>query len=147
MSKKKQTFLLNTLIGFLSVLLIVLIVALLTRFIYPRVSTDRTDHLSHLISEVIQIEVLNGCGVPGIATRFTNALRNNGFDVVDSGNFESFDVRETIVIDRSGNLDHARRIARALGITEQNIIRETSPNFYLDATVVIGADYEKLKLN
>jgi hypothetical protein len=147
MSKKKQTFLLNTLIGFLSVLLLVLIVALLTRFIYPRVSTDRTDHLSHLISEVIQIEVLNGCGVPGIATRFTNALRNNGFDVVDSGNFESFDVRETIVIDRSGNLDHARRIARALGISEQNIIRETSPNFYLDATVVIGADYEKLKLN
>ncbi|MCA1801759.1 MAG: LytR C-terminal domain-containing protein [Rhodothermaceae bacterium] len=147
MSKKKQTFLLNTLIGFLSVLLLVLIVALLTRFIYPRVSTDRTDHLSHLISEVIQIEVLNGCGVPGIATRFTNALRNNGFDVVDSGNFESFDVRETIVIDRSGNLDHAIRIARSLGISEQNIIRETSPNFYLDATVVIGADYEKLKLN
>jgi hypothetical protein len=147
MSKKKQTFLLNTLIGFLSVLLLVLIVALLTRFIYPRVSTDRTDHLSHLISEVIQIEVLNGCGVPGIATRFTNALRNNGFDVVDSGNFESFDVRETIVIDRSGNLDHAIRIARSLGISEQNIIRETSPNFYLDATVVIGADYETLKLN
>ncbi|TVQ10796.1 MAG: LytR family transcriptional regulator [Balneolaceae bacterium] len=147
MSKKKQTFLLNTVIGFLSVLLLVLIVALLTRLIYPRISTDRTDHLSHLISEVIQIEVLNGCGVPGIATRFTNALRNNGFDVVDSGNFESFDVRETIVIDRSGNLDHARRIARALGISEQNIIRETSPNFYLDATVVIGSDYEKLKLN
>ncbi|MFU8861888.1 MAG: LytR C-terminal domain-containing protein [Cyclonatronaceae bacterium] len=147
MSKKKQTFLLNTLIGFLSVLLLVLIFALLTRFIYPRISTDRTDQLSHLISEVIQIEVLNGCGVPGIATRFTNTLRNNGFDVVDSGNFESFDVRETIVIDRSGNLDHAIRIARALGISEENIIRETSPNFYLDATVVIGSDYEKLKLN
>jgi hypothetical protein len=147
MSKKKQTFLLNTLIGFLSVLLLVLVVALLTRFIYPRVSADRTDHLSHLISEVIQIEVLNGCGVPGIATRFTNALRNNGFDVVDSGNFESFDVRETIVIDRSGNLDHAMRIARALGISEKNIIRETSPNFYLDATVVIGSDYDQLKLN
>lgn len=147
MSKKKQTFLLNTLIGFLSVLLLVLLFALLTRFIYPRISTDRTEHLTHLISEVIQIEVLNGCGVPGIATRFTNALRNNGFDVVDSGNFESFDVRETIVIDRSGNLDHAIRIARALGISEENIIRETSPNFYLDATVVIGSDFEKLKLN
>ena len=147
MSKKKQPFLLNTLIGFLSILLLVLLFALLTRFIYPRISTDRTEHLTHLISEVIQIEVLNGCGVPGIATRFTNALRNNGFDVVDSGNFESFDVRETIVIDRSGNLDHAIRIARALGISEENIIRETSPNFYLDATVVIGSDFEKLKLN
>ena len=147
MSKKKQSFLLNTLIGFLGILLLVLLFALITRFIYPRISTDRTEHLTHLISEVIQIEVLNGCGVPGIATRFTNALRNNGFDVVDSGNFESFDVRETIVIDRGGNLDHAIRIARALGISEENIIRETSPNFYLDATVVIGSDFEKLKLN
>jgi hypothetical protein len=85
--------------------------------------------------------------VPGVATRFTNVLRDNGFDVVDSGNFETFDVKETIVIDRSGNLDHARKIARALGIGEENIIREVSPNFFLDATVVIGSDYEKLKLN
>lgn len=147
MSKKKQPFLLNTLIGFLSVLLFILVFALLTRFIYPRISPDRTEHLTHLIGEVIQIEVLNGCGVAGVATRFTNALRNNGFDVVDSGNFETFDVRETIVIDRSGNLDHAIKIARALGIEEKNIIREVSPNFFLDATVVIGSDFEKLKLN
>jgi hypothetical protein len=147
MSKKRPSFLLNTALGFLSVLLVVLLFALLTRFLYPRIQTDRSEQLSHLISEVIQIEVLNGCGVPGIATRFTNTLRINGFDVVDSGNFETFDVRETMVIDRSGNLEHARRIARALGISEKNIIREVSPNFFLDATVVIGADYETLKLN
>ncbi len=136
--------LLNAAIGFLSVLLIALLIALGTRVLYPRILNTRAEANSQLISNVIQIEVLNGCGVAGIANRYTSVLRKNGFDVVETGNFDHFNLEETIVISRSGVMDNAFQIANALGVNERNIIREESPDFYLDVTVVIGHDFEQL---
>lgn len=142
--KQKSPFFLHASLGFLSVLLLILLTALFTRIIYPRIVAERSES-STLISDVIQIEVLNGCGVPGLATQFTSKLRENGFDVVESGNFETFDIRKTLVIDRSGNLDNALKVARALGVHDDQVIQEISPHYYLDASVVIGSDYENLK--
>lgn len=138
---------LNSAIGFLSVLLLGLLIALFTRIIYPRIFNQRADQSTELIGSVIQLEVLNGCGESGIANNFTNHLRNNGFDVVEVGNFERFDVEKTFVISRSSSPNNARRVADALGISEQNIIREESSDFYLDVTVVLGKDYEILNTN
>ena len=145
--KHNSGLVLNASLGFLSLLLGVLLFALATRVIYPRVYNQRSGEQSRLIGKVIQIEVLNGCGVPGLAINFTDALRKNGFDVVESGNFETFDISETMIIDRDGNLENARRVAEVLGVDQKNIIQEISPDYFLDATVVIGSDYKKLKLN
>ncbi|MCG8372011.1 MAG: LytR C-terminal domain-containing protein, partial [Balneolales bacterium] len=68
----------------------------------------------------------------------------NGFDVVETGNFDHFDLQESIVISRAGNLENAKQVAVALGISEINVLREESPDFYLDVTVVIGHDFEQL---
>ncbi len=149
MTKKQpdtNTFRLNAVIGFLSVLLFILVVALVTRYLYPRIQNQRTTAPSRLISDVIQIEVLNGCGVPGLADRFTTTLREYGFDVVETGNFENFDMRKTVVIARNKNRQNALRVARALGIKEENVLIEESRDFYLDATLVIGANYKNLNL-
>lgn len=135
---------LNAAIGFLSVLLIILLIALGTRIIYPRIFNQRAETESQLISEIIQIEVLNGCGIPGIANAYTGVLRENGFDVVETGNYDNFNLEKTIVISRSGVLDNARRVANALGVDPINVIREESPDYFLDVTVVIGHDYEQL---
>lgn len=140
-------FFLNAVIGFLSILLIVLTAALFTRIIYPRIVNERSGDQSRLISSIIQLEVLNGSGVNGIAGKYTNILRDNGFDVVETGNFETFDLPETIVISRSDVMENAYRVANALGISKENVIREASEDFYLDVTLVIGLDYEKLKTN
>jgi hypothetical protein len=135
---------LNAAIGFLSVLLILLVAALFTRLIYPRIVNERTELESELISDIIQIEVLNGCGVPGIANAYTGLLRKNGFDVVETGNFETFQLQETVIISRNGVKDNALRVARALGVSEDKVIIESSPDFYLDVSVIIGHDFEKL---
>jgi hypothetical protein len=144
-AKNSPNFALNAVIGFLSLLLAFLLIALVTRIVYPRIQNERVSNQKKLIGKVIQIEVLNGCGVQGLANRFTNRLRQDGFDVVHSGNFETFDITHSMIIDRSGNMQNARRVAHALGINDKNIIQEISSNYYLDATVVIGSDYEKLK--
>ena len=135
---------LHAAIGFLSLLLILLLLAVVTRVIFPRIQNERVEKNAQLISDIIQLEVLNGCGVPGIANAYTSVLRKNGFDVVETGNFDHFDVPNTMVISRSGVMTNARRVADALGIDQVHVIREESPDFFLDVTVVIGQDYETL---
>jgi hypothetical protein len=142
-----NTFALNAVIGFLSLLLCLLVFGLFSRLIYPRIQNQRAEKKQELISNVIQLEVLNGCGVAGLADQFTSTLRKSGFDVVESGNFDNFNMEQTTVIARTISRDNAKRVARALGIDEANILVEASDDFYLDATVVIGSDYRSLKLN
>jgi hypothetical protein len=139
-------FSLNALIAILSAVLLILLTALATRLMTPRVEPERAGNPEEwrLIAQAIQVEVRNGCGVPGVATKFTERLRRFGFDVVESGNFDTFDIPKTLVIDRSGNLEHARRVATALGLAPEQVIQEISPDFFLDATVVIGADFPSL---
>ncbi len=138
---------LNSIIGFLGVLLLVLLFALFSRILYPRIVADRSQEDPALISQVIQLEVLNGCGITGIATRFTDKLREYGFDVVETGNYDHFDVSNTFVISRSGQMENAYRVADALGISRNQVLREQAPEFYLDVTLIIGSDYESLNLN
>lgn len=142
-----NSFALNASIGFLSLLLTLLIFGLFTRVVYPRIENQRATENPELISNIIQLEVLNGCGVPGLANEFTSVLRKNGFDVVETGNFKNFDMKNTVVIARTFDTENAKRVANALGISEEHVFIEASEDFYLDATVVIGSDYESLKLN
>ena len=96
-------------------------------------------------SEIIQVEVLNGCGVSGIGDRFTDYLRNNNFDVVNIGNYIRFDMDETIVIVRIGNKANAYKVAEALGVKRENVIQQLNHDYFLDVSVVIGRDYYTLK--
>lgn len=146
-NSETNAFILNASIGFLSLLLALLIFGLFTRIIYPRIENQRTSSNPELIGNIIQLEVLNGCGVSGLANNFTSALRQNGFDVVETGNFKNFDMQNTVVIARTFDTENALRVADALGIKEENVFVEASEDFYLDATVVIGSDYESLNLN
>jgi len=144
-SKNKSTPLfLNTAIGFLGVLLLILIASLVTRIVFPRIENQRALEESEFVTNIIQLEVLNGCGVPGMATRYTDKIREFGFDVVETGNFDHFNVEHSFILSRSGSLENAYRVAQAIGVDEGRVIIEESPDFYLDVTLVIGADYENL---
>ncbi|MBI3194734.1 MAG: LytR C-terminal domain-containing protein, partial [Ignavibacteriae bacterium] len=65
-------------------------------------------------TEVLQIDVLNGCGEKGVASRFTNFLRSKGYDVVEMKNYKTSSIPRTLVIDRMGNMQPARDIAEPL---------------------------------
>ncbi len=95
-------------------------------------------------ARVLQIDVLNGCGTKGISAKFTDHLRINGFDVVESKNYKSFQVPLTLVVDRIGDLASARRVASALGVKENNIVQQINPDYFVDVSVIIGKDYSQL---
>ncbi len=139
---RQRTFLLNILVVGLSVLVLYLLYGLISRlFLHPPVEVEKTGLHK---KEVIQIDVLNGCGSPGAATKFTDYLRARGYDVVEMGNYKSFDVEHSMVIDRTGNLETAKRVAYALGISEKYAMQQISSDYFLDVSVVIGGDYNEL---
>ena len=94
-------------------------------------------------AEIIQVEVLNGCGVSGIADRFTDYLRANDVDVVKTGNYIQFDIDETIVIDRIGNKVNSDYVAELLSVKLGNSITQINNDYFVDVTVIIGRDYFK----
>ncbi|MEW5799931.1 MAG: LytR C-terminal domain-containing protein [Bacteroidota bacterium] len=92
----------------------------------------------------IQINVLNGCGTAGVGNTMTKFCRQAGYDVVEMGNYKSFDVEESMVIDRSGRLNDAKFLASSLGIKPKNVIQQFSNDHMVSASVVIGKDFKTL---
>ncbi|MEX1054578.1 MAG: LytR C-terminal domain-containing protein [Rhodothermales bacterium] len=123
----------------------VLLYGFVARMVAPRVDPLREDNPAQLVGDIIQVEVRNGCGISGLAHETTMFLRRHGFDVVDVGDYTSFDNEHSLVIDRVGDLESARKVATVLGIPEERIRQDIQPEYYLDASVVIGKDYESLR--
>lgn len=105
------------------------------------------DGPSYAPSRDVKVEVLNGCGVDGMARTVANRLRASGFDVMTLDNADRFDYPESIVIDRLGNPDDADRVAAALGVG--NRIQQIVPDpFRIESvTVIIGKDYARIGLD
>ena len=134
---------LNIVIGVLAILVALLSYALLKRHVLqPPVEQDRSGPGG---GRIIQLEVLNGCGAQGAAVAFTDFLRARGYDVVEVRNYKTFDVKESLVIDRTGELGNAEKVAYALGVRKENIIQQLNPEYYIDVSVVIGKDYATLR--
>ena len=106
----------------------------------PKRAATTTD----LIGEYIQVEVLNGCGESGLASGMTDYLRSRGFDVVKSGNYDGFGVESSIVISRIDDIGPAKQVVRAIGLSESAIASDPDPGLFLEASVLIGCDFETI---
>ncbi|MFZ4618990.1 MAG: LytR C-terminal domain-containing protein [Bacteroidota bacterium] len=105
------------------------------------VPAKRLDDTAHVAT---QINVQNGCGVKGVGTVMTTFCRQNGFDVVEMGNYKSFDLEHSIVIDRNGKSGEPQRLAALLGIDPKNVVQQFNNDQMVTATVVIGKDFKSL---
>lgn len=139
--KKKQNQKYFAIINlFLAVISLTLLI-----FIFTKIASliGKDDNPSFAKQHVIQVEVLNGCGAAGLANKFTDFLRSKKFDVIKTGNFSSFDIDYTFLIDRVGKKEFAYAVADSLGIMKANVIQQANKYYYLDVTLVIGKDFNK----
>ncbi len=130
------------------IVLLTAIILYMSYSIFSKIDRKRQIDLQNRIDErssIIQVEVLNGCGVSGVADRFTNYLRQHHFDVVQIGNYISFDVEKSIVIDRTGRMTNAYKVADTLGVSSKNVIQQKNNNYFLDVSFIIGKDFNSLK--
>lgn len=134
---------LNVAIGVLAVIVLYLLYALIVRvFVAPPVDVVREGDPR---GRIIQVDVLNGCGVARAGTAMTTYLRSRGYDVVEIRNYHRFDVKRSLVIERTGQMKNAEKVARALGIDPAQIIQQLNPDYYVDVSIVVGQDYGTLK--
>ncbi len=98
----------------------------------------------------INVQVLNGCGVRGIAGRVRNILRGRGFDVLSYGNARKQNYNRSLLIIRSEGVFGERAaevLAKSLGISPEQIRKESDPSLVdIDVTVILGLDYRHLNL-
>lgn len=103
---------------------------------------------------ILKVEVLNGCGVDGVAQKLAEYLRGKNIDVVDYRNFESKEISETLVIDRKDyKMSNARVIGRIIGVEENRMFPQLRPmeelpqrrRGQLDVTIIIGKNYLDLR--
>ena len=96
------------------------------------------------VAQKPQIEVLNGCGAPGIASSVTEFLREKGFDVVYMGNYKNFGVKKCSVVSLIDDNTYAKQIATVLGISEKNVSVKTDRKKQLAASLILGEDFNNL---
>ena len=95
----------------------------------------------------IQVEILNGCGTPGIAAKFSELLRDKRVDVVRSENADHFEYEKTILIQRNENINGMKHVAQVLGFNIENsekVITSIDPNLDVDLTLIIGKDFPSI---
>ena len=123
----------------------VLLYGLVTRALIPSPDPERSTESTELVGTIIQVEVRNGAGIDRLAAETTTYLRDRGFDVVEVGNYKTFGQKRSVVIDRVGDPEAARKVAEALGLPPDRIQQDIRRQYYLDASVIIGDDYEQLR--
>ncbi len=132
----------------ISILVLILINSVLAITVFNTVSdkffNSGTDLLIDSTKARIQVEVLNGCGVTGIAEKLTDHLRANKIDVVNLGNYRSFEIENSIMICRNEKLLNAEKVAELVGLDQNSIIQQTNPDYLLDVTFILGKDYRNL---
>jgi LytR cell envelope-related transcriptional attenuator len=133
---------LNIIIVLLGIVILVMVYSIFSKLLGLK---DDSASGKNKPSAAVQVEVLNGCGVSGVADKITDYLRKNNFDVVQTGNYTSYDMDKSLVIDRTGNKANAEKVAAALGIDKKNIVQQINNDYLLDCSIVIGKDYFQLK--
>ena len=100
-----------------------------------------------VIEEVIAtpavVEVLNGCGVSGIAGRMAEFLKSNTIEVFKTDDADNSSYPETIIIGRDSRFDHAAEISALTGITNRTFDYESDS--LVNVTIILGKDYQNFQ--
>ncbi len=141
----KKVRVLNTIIVILSCVTVVLFFSFMHRiFLEPSVDPYVAMTETEKPEEIIQISVLNACGVDGLASKTREYLRRRGYDVVEIGNYPEV-LDQSIICDRTGDFTSAEKVAFAMGIQDSCIVTEPDSTLFIRASIIIGNDFHELK--
>ncbi|MBT9140706.1 MAG: Transcriptional regulator LytR [Dehalococcoidia bacterium] len=109
--------------------------------------TEAVSHLANWLTDQqaiiphrqITVEILNGSGLPGIATAVANKLKAEGFNVLRVGNADSSDFETSQVISRVENMDAAKAVA--IMLPGAHLLKEENPEKGVHVTVIVGKNY------
>ena len=93
-------------------------------------------------SLVITVEILNGTNINGLAGRTREVYQSFGFDVISIGNADNKGYINTVVLDRKGKLERAKKAAEVIHC--DRVYTKPDPNIddSIDVTIILGKDFD-----
>jgi LCP family protein required for cell wall assembly len=90
-----------------------------------------------------KVDILDGSGRSGRAQHAIRSLQCEGLHLISGGNTSSYP--ETVIIDWKGHMEAVLELAHRVGVRPDHILVFDRPDKSVDATVVIGQDWDVLK--
>ena len=90
----------------------------------------------------ITVEVLNGTKTPGLATRARELLQTFDLEVMPPNNADNDQYQYTVVLDRKGKLDDAKKVADIIRCTRVYSKPDPQMDQAVDVTVILGRDFD-----
>jgi hypothetical protein len=91
-------------------------------------------------TENAKVSVLNGAGVPGLATRTSDYLAGQGVNVVNTGDATDL-YSATTITSYTGNPYAIKYLVELMGISENRIYIRFDPASQVDVEVILGYDW------
>lgn len=91
----------------------------------------------------VRVEVLNGCGAPGIARKAQAWLRDQGYDVVSIGDAYGHFPTTIIIERRDRDKQNAYALARTLRLGRRSVTLSLDTLSPVWVTLILGEDYKK----
>jgi hypothetical protein len=92
------------------------------------------------IASLHRLEVLNGNGIEGAATRMSELLEQQGFEIAAVDDADRSDYEATTIIVRPEALEQARALVNAIGFGEVSTGALADD---IDAIVIVGLDADR----
>ena len=151
--KSINNYFLNIVLSVLIILSISFFISMIDNLLFDNGLDSKKPDLSALITKTkyekktghkITIEIHNGCGIPKLANLYTEFLRNEGFDVIDSKNADSFNYLKSQILHHNGDKDRSIALSKVMNINDSLVINFQSDNLVHDLTLILGHDYKEL---
>ena len=148
-----KNILINIGIVGLLMLTIIFFVSLVDNLFFDDGNTHEHPDLATLLTKTkyeektghkITIEIHNGCGIPKLANLYTEFLRSEGFDVIDSRNADNFEYTKTQILHHRGDKARALSLGETMTIDKELIIQKKNTFLIHDLTLILGSDYQQL---
>jgi LCP family protein required for cell wall assembly len=111
-----------------------------------RVLDEIDQHIDSAPGQMDVVDVLNGSGEAGVAADTGSLLLDEGFEINDTGNADSFDYQQTQIFYPDEGLAAARRVQRTLGVGDLVELDDEASYPTDRITIVLGADVQPQEL-
>ena len=89
-----------------------------------------------------EIQILNGCGIPKASEKIRNLLMEKGFDVIETGNADSWKYDKTLIVLRKPEWEGTKALQKVLGSDRVLLLR--NPKALVDVSIYLGKDIEEI---
>jgi anionic cell wall polymer biosynthesis LytR-Cps2A-Psr (LCP) family protein len=90
----------------------------------------------------LTVEVLNGTKTPGLAMRARELLQSYDLEVMPPNNADNDQYQNTVVLDRKGKMDDAKKVADIIKCTRIYSKPDPQLDQAVDVTVILGKDFD-----